>query len=276
MKLKYLFCAIVVTLAMVGCGGRTSHVSEAEKKLSDTAKQLQEAKGHAGSEQRVAELEKQLADTQKELAAAKAEAGAPAAAAPAAAPAVPAPAPAPVEPPPPPKPIDYVIAAGTAIPIRTTTALTTKVAKTGEAFAASLTQSITVDGVVLAAAGAPVSGLIVLSDPGGRVKGKASISLTLRSIKGTHGPIAIATDSKEAIAPSTVKKDVVRGGIMTGAGAAIGAIAGGGKGAAIGAGIGGAAGVGTAMATKGAPAEFPAETALTFRTKAPVTITVQP
>jgi hypothetical protein len=264
MKLKYLVGVMVLSLVMAGCGGRTANVSDAEKKLSDTEKQLQEAKGQAGAEQRVAELEKQLADAKKELAAAKPEAAAPAAPA------------APAEPPPPPKPINYVIAAGTPIPVRTTTALTTKVAKTGEPFSASLTQSLTVDGVVLAAAGAPVSGVIVLSDPGGKVKGKASISLALRSIKGTHGPIAVETDSKEAIAKSTVKKDVARGGIMTGAGAAIGAIAGGGKGAAIGAGVGAAAGVGTAMATKGAPAEFPAETALTFRTTAPVTVTVQP
>ena len=54
---------------------------------------------------------------------------------------------------------------------------------------------------------------------------------------------------------------------MTGAGAAIRAIAGGGKGATIGAGIGSGAGVGMPMATKGAAAEFPAEF-LTFRTKA--------
>jgi hypothetical protein len=261
MKLKYLLGVMILTLVMVGCGGKPAGVGEAEKKLSDTEKQLQEAKGQAGAEQKVAELEKQLADAKKELAAAKPEAAAPA---------------APAEPPPPPKPISYVIAVGTPIPIRTTSALTTKVAKTGEPFTASLTQPLTVDGAVLAAAGARVSGVVVLSDPGGKVKGKASISLALKSIEGTHGPIAVETDNKEAIAPSTVKKDVVRGGIMTGAGAAIGAIAGGGKGAAIGAGIGAGAGVGTAMATKGAPAEFPAETALTFRTKSPVTVTVQP
>jgi hypothetical protein len=270
MKLKYVIGAFLLTLAMSGCAGRKGDVGEAEKKADAVQKQLDEAKTQSGAEQRVAELEKQLADAKKELSEAKGQT--PAATSPA-----PAPAPAaPVEPPPPPKPKEYVIEAGTAIPVRTTTALSTKTAQTGAPFSATLTAPLTVDGVVLAKSGADASGVVTLSDPGGRVKGKASISVTLKSIRGVHGPIEIATNTREAVAKSTVKKDVVRGGIMTGAGAAIGAIAGGGKGAAIGAGIGGAAGVGTALATKGAPAEFPAETPLTFTTKAPVTVTVQP
>jgi hypothetical protein len=253
---------------LAGCGSKKADVGAAEQKVAEAQKQLEQAKTQAGAEQRVAELEKQLEEAKKEMAAASGEAAAPAA--------TPAPAAAPAEPPPPPKPIEYVIPASTTINVRTTTPLSTKTAATGAAFAASLMEPIVVDGATLAAAGAEVDGVVVLSDPGGKVKGKASISITLKSIAGKHGPIAIQTNNREAIAKGTVKKDVVRGGIMTGAGAAIGAIAGGGKGAAIGAGIGGAAGVGTAMATKGAPAEFPAESALTFTLKAPVTITVQP
>jgi hypothetical protein len=257
---------------LAGCGSKKADVGAAEQKVAEAQKQLEQAKTQAGAEQRVAELEKQLEEAKKEMAAASGEAAAPAATpAPAA-----APAPAPAEPPPPPKPIEYVIPASTKINVRTTTPLSTKTEATGAAFAASLMEPIVVDGVTLAAAGSEVDGVVVLSDPGGRVKGKASISITLKSIAGKHGPIAVQTNNREALAKGTVKKDVVRGGIMTGAGAAIGAIAGGGKGAAIGAGIGGAAGVGTAMATKGAPAVFPAESALTFTLKAPVTITVQP
>jgi hypothetical protein len=299
--------AVILALTLMNCGGQKAGVEQAEKKLSASEKELEQAKGQPGAEQKVAELERQLAAAKKELAEAKGEtpaapgatpapAGpgvtpapttpgtAPTPTAPGATPtasapgATPTPA-APVEPPPPPPPPPpkkYVIPAGTAIPVRTTTMLSTKTATTGAPFEASLTQALTVDGVVLARAGAPVSGVVVLSDPGGRVKGKASISLALKSIKGTHGPIPIQTNSREQVAASAMKKDLVRGGIMSGAGAAIGAIAGGGKGAAIGAGIGAGAGVGTAMATKGAPAEFPAETALTFTTKASVTVTVQP
>ena len=56
-------------------------------------------------------------------------------------------------------------------------------------------------------------------------------------------------------------------------GTIVGAIAGGGKGAAIGAGVGGGAGAGTVMATRGNAATLPSETRVTFRLKAPVTIT---
>ena len=263
MNRRFLLSALIFALVMAGCSARKTDTGEAEKKLADTEKQLQQARGETGAEQRVAELEKQLEEARKEVASAKSDASAPV-------------APAPAEPPPPPKPKQYVIAAGTAIPVRTTAALSTKTATTGSTFEASLTEALKVDGVVLAPAGAGVTGVVLLSDPGGRVKGKASISIALKSITTSQGPLAIQTNSREAVAKSTVKKDVARGGIMTGAGAAIGAIAGGGRGAAIGAGVGAAAGVGTAMATKGAPAEIPAESALTFTLKTPVTVTVQP
>jgi hypothetical protein len=269
MRHSLLISTILLVLVATGCGRKQADVGQAEQKVANAQSQLEQAKQQAGAEQRVADLEKQLEAAKKDLAAAKGEA-------PATAPS-PAPAPPqPVEPPPPPKPKECVIPAGTAIPVRTMNALSTKTATTGSPFQASLTKALVVDGVVLAPAGANATGVVVLSDSGGRVKGKASISIGLKSIATSNGPVAVATNSYEVEAKSTVKKDVVRGGIMTGAGAAIGAIAGGGKGAAIGAGIGGAAGVGTAMATKGAPAEIPAESLVTFTLKSPVTVTIQP
>ena len=56
-------------------------------------------------------------------------------------------------------------------------------------------------------------------------------------------------------------------------GAVIGAAAGGGKGAAIGAGAGGGAGAGDVMLTRGKPATLPTETRITFRLRAPLTLT---
>jgi hypothetical protein len=175
-----------------------------------------------------------------------------------------------------PKAREYVLPVGTKIPIRTTTTLSTKDQTSGATFEASLREPLTIEGVELAPAGAAVSGVVVNSDSGGRVKGRASISIALRSITTKQGVIDIETNSRTAVAKSTVKRDVVRGGIMAGAGAAIGAIAGGGKGAAIGAGVGGGAGAGTAMATKGDPAVFGPESVLDFTLKSPVTVTVQP
>jgi len=185
-----------------------------------------------------------------------------------------APATAAVAPPPPaPKPI--TVPAGTPIVIRTTTALSTKEAKNGDRFQATLAEPLVVDGLTLAPRGAEVEGVIVESDPGGRVKGVAQLSIALRSIRTVSGNVEIRTDAHVAEAKSSVKKDVTRGAIMTGVGAAIGAIAGGGKGAAVGAGVGAGAGTATAMATRGEPAAIPAESVLTFRLKSPVTVTVK-
>jgi hypothetical protein len=242
MKTTALLITLFLALLQASCGSRKTDVAEAEKKLED--------------------LEKQVDQARKDLATAQSEAAAPVASK--------------ATPAEPPKPRQYVLSAGTAIPVRTTSSLSTKTTAAGSTFTATLREALKVDGVELAPAGANVTGVVVSSDSGGRVKGKASIAVALRSIETTQGPIAIQTNSRSAVAQSTVKRDVVRGGIMTGAGAAIGAIAGGGKGAAIGALAGGGAGAGTALATKGAPAEIPAESALNFTLKAPVTVTVQP
>lgn len=171
------------------------------------------------------------------------------------------------------KPREYVIPAGAEISVRTTSELSTKKLADGAPFDCTLQNDLVVDGVVIAERGSDATGVVVNSDPGGRVKGVASLQVALRSITGAKGNrIDVRTDPYVATAKGTVKKDAVKTGIMSGVGAAIGAIAGGGKGAAIGAGAGAAAGVGTAMATRGEAATIPAESVLSFRTTAPVTV----
>lgn len=260
MKQKFLSGVLAMTLLLAACGTKKVDVADAEKNLADAEKQLQVAKVQAGAAQRVDELEKKLSEAKSDLAATKGQAAAPA-------------APAATRTPAPQR--EFLLPAGTPIRVRTTTSLSTKTSATGSTFEASLMDPLTVDEVVLAPAGAAVTGVVLSSDQGGKVKGKASISVALKSITTTHGPLAIQTNSRMAVARSTVKRDVVRGGIMTGAGAAIGAIVGGGKGAAIGAGVGGGAGVATAMATKGDAAMFPPESVLAFTLRAPATLNVQ-
>lgn len=179
----------------------------------------------------------------------------------------------PTAPTPPPPPREFTVAAGTSIPVRTITALSTKTARDGDRFEATLTKDLVVDDYLVAPRGASVTGVVTNSDPGGKVKGLASISVALTSIAGANGPIAVQTASVGQQAKSTKKKDAAKIGIGAGIGAAIGAIAGGGKGAAIGAGIGGAGGTGMVMMTKGDAAVIPSESVLTFRLSAPVTVT---
>src|SRR5512142_923110 len=69
------------------------------------------------------------------------------------------------------KPQAVTIGQGSPIQVRTETELSTKSTKTGDRFTATLANPILVDGQVVAQRGSRVEGLVVDSDPGGRVKG---------------------------------------------------------------------------------------------------------
>ena len=179
---------------------------------------------------------------------------------------------APVAPPPPPKPRVAHLEAGHRLTFRTTRLLSTKTMKTGEPFSAILEEPITVGNWTIAKSGAKVDGRITESDKGGRVKGKASISVELTSLTLADGrKIEIVTSPVGTEAVKDKGDDAKKIGVGAAAGAGIGAIAGGGKGAAIGGLIG--AGAGTAM--RGDAAEIPAESVLTLELRSPVTIEEQ-
>ena len=174
------------------------------------------------------------------------------------------------------KPVEYTLPAGTVIPVRTTTELSTSQLANGSTFRAVLERPLRVGDTVLAGPGAEVAGVVVSSDPGGKVKGVASLEVTIRSVAGRKNhTIPLKADHYTVVAEKDTGRDLKRTGIITGAGAVVGAIAGGGKGAAIGAGAGAAAGVGTNMATRGKAAVIPAETLMEFRLSAPSTVVYQ-
>jgi hypothetical protein len=174
------------------------------------------------------------------------------------------------------KPREFTLPAGTPIAVRTTAELSTKSVKNGSVFDALLERDLVIDGATLAKAGSRVACIVVSSDPGGRVKGVASLSVAARSIAGVDAnTLTVKTNSYNVEAGTTKGKDAARTGIATGAGAVIGAIAGGGKGAAIGAGVGAAAGVGGNMATRGAAAVIPTETLIEFTLAAPATVVLR-
>jgi outer membrane biosynthesis protein TonB len=175
------------------------------------------------------------------------------------------------------KPQEFVVPAGTVIQVRTTSELTTAKLADGSVFEAHLERDLKSGEKVLAPARSRVTGFVVTSDPGGRVKGTASLTVGVRSIVGAKGNVmAVTTDSFTMDAESTKKKDAVRTGVATGVGAIIGGIAGGGSGAAKGAGAGAAAGVGVSLATRGAAAVIPAESVIDFKLTAPLTVVIQP
>lgn len=166
------------------------------------------------------------------------------------------------------------LAAGTALKVRTTTTLSTKSQKAGDTFAATLDEPLAQGDWLIAPKGATVEGRIVESDPGGRVRGVASLAIALNHLKTADGQtVDISTQNVTVEAQSTKGKDATKVGIGAAVGTAIGAIAGGKKGAAIGAATGGGAGTAVVLSTRGDAAEIGSETVLNFELSAPVTIT---
>lgn len=195
------------------------------------------------------------------------------------------PAPAPVAPPvaapeppkaelPPPPPPTVTIPAGTILSVRIGETLSTKHNQPGDRFMATLEQPLVVDNMVIAERGARCQGRVVESDPGGRVKGVAQLSLELTQVTTSDNQhIRVRTASYERQADTSHKEDAAKIGGGAALGAIIGAIAGGGKGAGIGAAVGGAAGAGDVALTRGKAATIPVETRVSFRLQEPVTIT---
>lgn len=173
-----------------------------------------------------------------------------------------------------PKPlvIPITLPAGTRFVVRTTNAMSSKTQAAGQSFSAYLEQPVVRAGQQIVDKGAEIEGVIVSTDRGGRVKGRASLSVQLTSFHTAGGAtVKIVTNTLGYSARATKGKDAAKIGIGAGIGAALGAIFGGGKGAAIGAAAGGGGGTGLVLATRGAAAVIPSETVLSFALKVPVT-----
>ncbi|MGZ4814810.1 MAG: hypothetical protein ACXVZV_05355, partial [Terriglobales bacterium] len=140
------------------------------------------------------------------------------------------------------KPVAVVVPAGTAITVRTQTALSSGKNQSGDTFSATLADPITVDGRELVPAGAQAEGTVAEAKAKGKIKGAATLRLELTrlTVNGTAYPI------QTSMAGFASKGKGKRTAVTTGGGAALGALigglAGGGKGAAIGALAGGGAG----------------------------------
>jgi hypothetical protein len=171
------------------------------------------------------------------------------------------------------KPASVTLPAGTAIKVRTTHTLSTKTLQTGDGFDAVLDEPLMAGGKELFPKGAMVMGKVTNSDPGGRVKGVASLAIELNMLHTADGQMVMIDTSPVSVEAKTSKtKDAVKVGAGSAIGAVVGAIAGGGKGAGIGAAAGAGAGTAVVLGTRGDAAEIPSETVLDFSLKSPVTI----
>ncbi|MBI3934895.1 MAG: hypothetical protein HY316_09400 [Acidobacteria bacterium] len=162
---------------------------------------------------------------------------------------------------------------GTAVKIRTTNTLSTKTLKTGDGFSAVLEEPLIVAGREVFPKGAMVMGKVIESDPGGRVKGVASLAIALNMLHTPDGQMLDITTNTVSIEADTSKaKDATKVAVGTAVGAAIGAIAGGKKGAGIGAATGAGAGTAVVLGTRGDAAEIASETPLEFSLTSPLTV----
>ena len=164
------------------------------------------------------------------------------------------------------------IPAGTRLSVALLDGVSSDKSEAGDSFTASLTQPVVINGKTILAKGTKVRGRVVDAQESGRVKGLASLKLTLTEVVHNGKPIEISTKTYTAVAQKSTKRDAAIVGGAAGIGAAIGAIAGGGKGAAIGAAAGGAGGTGTVLATKGNEVRYGVEHLLSFTLSAPTEI----
>ena len=171
-----------------------------------------------------------------------------------------------------PQPQRVTLPAGTSIKVRTTRTLSTKTLKTGDEFDAVLDAPLMAGDREAFPKGAMVMGKVVESDPGGRVKGVASMAIALTMLHTADGQMLMISTSPISVeAQSTKGKDAAKIAAGTAIGAAVGAIAGGGKGAGIGAATGAGAGTAVVLGTRGDAAEVPSETVLDFSLRDPLT-----
>jgi hypothetical protein len=174
--------------------------------------------------------------------------------------------------PPPAPPQPFVVPAGTSLPVILSTSISSYSAKPGQEFEGSLAAPIMVDSEVAIPKGARVTGTVVDAKKQGKFKGEALLTIKLTRITVRGKSYLISTHSFSGTEKGKGKRTAVITGGGAAAGALIGGLAGGGKGAAIGAAVGGGGGLAASGGTGGQNVNLPAETKINFKLREPVTI----
>jgi glucose/arabinose dehydrogenase len=165
-----------------------------------------------------------------------------------------------------------VIPAGTTLTVRLGETISAKTATAGQSFTGTLARAVSVDGREVIPSGSNVSGEVTEAQSAGKFKGAGVLAVRLTSVEAKGRTYNISTSTVAQAVKGKGKRSLVVGGGGAALGAIIGGLAGGGKGAAIGALAGGGAGTAGAAYTGNKELAFPAETALSFKLKGPVTL----
>ncbi len=170
--------------------------------------------------------------------------------------------------------LTILIPAGTGFPARLTERLTSKTARPGDRFQALLDQDLMAGGRVVVPRGSRLVGVVENTLKGGRVKGRASLTVVLAELQVGDGRYELTTNDVTIEAGASKKKDAKTVGVAAGIGALLGAVFGGKSGAAVGATVGGAAGGARVLTSRGEAAIIEKEQLLTFRLEEDTTIRV--
>jgi hypothetical protein len=169
-------------------------------------------------------------------------------------------------------PKEVTLPAGTVLTVRLASIVGSKTNSTGDRFNATIATPVASDGKLVLPKGAEVQGKVAQAVPQGRFKGAAVLRLVLESVSVNGDSYDVQTSSISRTQKGKGKRTATFIGGGAGGGALIGGLAGGGKGALIGAALGAGAGTAGAAYTGEKEIVLPAESMLTFKLTAPLTI----
>jgi hypothetical protein len=167
------------------------------------------------------------------------------------------------------------IAAGTALPLEMTTALSSSSAQVEAPVTAKLRNAIMVNGDTAIPAGTVLRGTVTDVERAGRVKGRAHVSFAFDEANIRGDRENVKTNPLTFEAEATKGEDATKVGAGAVGGAILGGILGGKKGAVKGAAGGAAAGTGVVLATRGDEVTVTEGTSVTATLAQPVTLRVR-
>jgi hypothetical protein len=159
---------------------------------------------------------------------------------------------------------------GTPVTVTITERLSASHNEVGDRFTGVIAEPVRASGGTIFSRGTRVAGTVVAAKGRGRFKGAGALGIELTSIAGTQ--VSVTEYEKEQAGKGKRSAGFIGGG--AGGGALIGGLAGGGKGALLGGLLGAGAGTAGAAFTGNKDVVIPSESRVTFRLRAPLTVTV--